>query len=101
MQKKIHHYPQRATRYNSIYRRRFKPSNTNLGGGQFTSHPYKLLCPNCRQANKVYQFDETEVCRICGGKVFRIAPRVRVPRKLASARTWNIFLKRFCPKALG
>jgi hypothetical protein len=100
MQKKIHHYPQRASRYNSPYRGIIKTRDTDLGGGSLTSHPRKVLCPNCRRADKMSVVGNTDVCRICGGKTFMIAPRVRVPRKLASNHTWEIFLKRFCRKAL-
>ena len=105
MQKQIHHHPQRRTRFRSPYRpdgyfvvtkgKAYPRSQDHdLGGGSLMPCPRKMLCINCRTANKEPNIG-TDICPRCGKTLVRIAPRIRVPRKNASDRTWKIFIRRF------
>ena len=95
MQRKIHKHPQKSTRYFlSPYRRKYVGrTDSDLGGGSLMSHPYKMLCVTCRKANR--RMWALDACPVCGTDLIAIMPRVRLPRREASKREWDIFIKRF------
>jgi len=70
-----------------------KRMNGNVNGGPvFYNH--KMLCINCRKAFKMNK--DNGNCMTCGNRLVQIGQRVRVPRKSASNKVWDKFVKEFC-----
>lgn len=101
MQRKTHKHPQKSQywkrRHLIIYKLYHEFTNhknhaSHVNGGPNIDH--KMLCINCRVAFK--RIDDYGSCMTCGTKLIQIGQRVRVPRKLASDKVWNKFIKEFC-----
>jgi len=63
---------------------------------QDSSSPYpcKYLCIPCRKQFKRSE-DAGNICPDCSSEMRKISPQIRVPKKNASNKVWQKFLKRF------